>query len=332
MSITLRQLEIFIAVAETAQVTRASKKLFVTQSAVSMALAELENQLGGALFDRHGRSLLLNARGRYLLPLAKDIIAQVTSVETTMSERNDRLSGHIEIVASLSLGNYILPYLIGAFKRIHPKVAINMLVYNTKQAEKMVVDGTMDFGFVEGAPGHDDIDAIPWFRDELVVLVGPNDPLSQNKYFNPAADMKDSKWVMREHGSGTAAFFFEKLSAFHDDINVVMEMGHPEAVKRAVECGVGFACLSALTVCREVENGWLKSLSIKGIDMSRQLWIIHRKDKEISEAMEAFLDFCSVMTICDDERVSLSSPWKLQSLLARQSNKKKKPESGKRKV
>ena len=83
MSITLRQLEIFIAVAETAQVTKASKKLFVTQSAVSMALAELENQLGGSLFDRHGRSLILNARGRYLLPLAKDIIAQVGSIETT---------------------------------------------------------------------------------------------------------------------------------------------------------------------------------------------------------------------------------------------------------
>ena len=145
MSITLRQLEIFIAVAETAQVTKASKKLFVTQSAVSMALAELENQLGGSLFDRHGRSLLLNARGRYLLPLAKDITAQVANVETIMSERNDKLSGHIEIIASLSLGNYILPYLIGAFKRIHPKVHVNMLVYNTQYAERMVVDGSMDF-------------------------------------------------------------------------------------------------------------------------------------------------------------------------------------------
>lgn len=323
MSITLRQLEIFIAVAETAQVTKASKKLFVTQSAVSMALAELENQLGGSMFDRHGRSLLLNARGRYLLPLAKDITAQVSNVETIMSERNDKLSGHIEIIASLSLGNYILPYLIGAFKRMHPKVHINMLVYNTKYAERMVVDGSMDLGFVEGSTGHPEIEAIPWFRDELVVLAGPNDPIAQNKYFNVRTDMKDTKWVMREQGSGTAAFFYDKLSEYADDINVVMEMGHPEAVKRAVESGVGLACLSALTVCREVENGWLKSLSFKGLDMSRQLLIIHRKDKVMTEAMHEFLDFCDVMSCCDDERVSLSSPWKLQSLLARQSNKKK---------
>jgi DNA-binding transcriptional LysR family regulator len=124
MSITLRQLEIFIAVAETAQVTKASKKLFVTQSAVSMALAELENQLGGSLFDRHGRSLLLNERGRYLLPLSKEILCQVGNVENIMSEKNDTLSGQINVVASTTIGDYILPYLIGAFKRMHPQVHI----------------------------------------------------------------------------------------------------------------------------------------------------------------------------------------------------------------
>jgi DNA-binding transcriptional LysR family regulator len=323
MSITLRQLEIFIAVAETAQVTKASKKLFVTQSAVSMALAELENQLGGSLFDRHGRSLLLNARGRYLLPLAKDITNQVSNVETIMSERNDKLAGHIEVIASLSLGNYILPYLIGAFKRIHPRVHINMLVYNTQYAERMVVDGAMDIGFVEGKVRHEDIVIRPWFKDELVVLAGPSDPLSHNKFFDVKTDLKNSKWIMREPGSGTAAIFLERMRDYIDDINVVMEMGHPEAVKRAVESGVGIACLSSLTVCREVENGWLKSLNVDGIDMTRQLLIIYRKDKVMTDAMHEFLNFCDVMSTCDDERICLSSPWKLQSLLARQSTRKK---------
>jgi DNA-binding transcriptional LysR family regulator len=323
MSITLRQLEIFIAVAETAQVTKASKKLFVTQSAVSMALAELENQLGGSLFDRHGRSLLLNARGRYLLPLAKDITSQVSNVETIMSERNDKLAGHIEVIASLSLGNYILPYLIGAFKRIHPRVHINMLVYNTQYAERMIVDGAMDIGFVEGKVSNEDIVVRPWFRDELVVLAGPSDPLSHNKYFDVKTDLKHSKWIMREQGSGTAAIFLERMKDYIDDIHIVMEMGHPEAVKRAVESGVGIACLSSLTVCREVENGWLKSLNIDGIDMTRQLEIIYRKDKIMTDAMLEFLDFCDVMSTCDDERICLSSPWKLQSLLARQSIRKK---------
>jgi DNA-binding transcriptional LysR family regulator len=282
MSITLRQLEIFIAVAETAQVTKASKKLFVTQSAVSMALAELENQLGGSLFDRHGRSLLLNARGRFLLPLAKDITCQVSNIETIMSERNDTLEGRIEVVASTTLGNYILPYLIGAFKRVHPNVYVNMLVYNTRYAEKLVFDNEMDVGFVEGPVGREDLMWRPWFEDELIVLCGPTDPLAHNEVF---------------------------------DI--------PEAVKRAVESGTGITCLSSLSICREAEHGWLKGLKIEGLDMKRQLRIIQRKDREVSDALAEFLEFCDVMTICDDSGICLSSPWKLQSLLARHSAMKK---------
>lgn len=324
MSITLRQLEIFIAVAETAQVTKASKKLFVTQSAVSMALAELENQLGGSLFDRHGRSLLLNARGRYLLPLAKDITALVSSIETIMSERNDTLTGHINVVASSALGNYILPYLIGAFKKAHPKVSINILVYNTKIAESMVLDGTSDIGFVEGEISAADLNARHWFKDELVILTAPTDPLANNEVFDVDRDLKNSRWIMREKGSGTAAIFRSKMKDYLDDLKVVMEMGHPEAVKRAVESGVGIACLSALTICREVENGWLKSLKVAGVDMKRQLYVISRRDTQVSDALAEFLGFCDVMSSCEEENLCLSSPWKLQSLLARHPSSKKK--------
>ena len=324
MSITLRQLEIFIAVAETAQVTKASKKLFVTQSAVSMALAELENQLGGSLFDRHGRSLLLNARGRFLLPLSKDITSQVTNIETIMSERNDTLGGTINAVASTTLGNYILPYLIGAFERVHPNVHVNLLVYNTRYAEKLVYDKEMDIGFVEGPlTGREEIDWRPWFEDELVVLCGPTDPLAHNEVFDIKSDLKGKKWIMREKGSGTAATIRERFGKYMEDVNVIMEMGHPEAVKRAVESGVGITCLSALSICREAENGWLKGLKVEGLDMRRQLRIIQRKDAETSDALAEFLSFCDVMTICDDSRICLSSPWKLQSLLARHSAMKK---------
>ncbi len=324
MSITLRQLEIFIAVAETAQVTKASKKLFVTQSAVSMALAELENQLGGSLFDRHGRSLLLNARGRFLLPLAKDITSQVSNIETIMSERNDKLDGSINIVASTTLGNYILPYLIGAFKKIHPNVHVNLLVFNTGHAERLVFDKEVDVGFVEGPlTGSEAILWRPWFEDELIVLCGPTDPLAHNEIFDIDKDLKGKKWIMRESSSGTVASIRERFGKYMEDVNVVMEMGHPEAVKRAVESGSGITVLSSLSICREAENGWLKGLKIEGLDMKRQLKIIQRKDLEISDALAEFLAFCDVMTICDDSRICLSSPWKLQSLLARHSALKK---------
>ncbi|MDR0476735.1 MAG: LysR family transcriptional regulator [Desulfobulbaceae bacterium] len=321
MSITLRQLEIFIAVAETAQVTKASKKLFVTQSAVSMALAELENQLGGPLYDRHGRSLVLNARGRYLLPLAKEIAEQVNGIESTMTERNDSLEGQINVVASTTLGNYILPYLVGAFKRAHPRVHINLLVYNTSECEKMLLAGSSDIAYVEGLPSHnEDLQARPWFRDELVVLCGPSDPLSHKDVFDVKSDIRNKKWVMREKTSGTAAIFREKFKNYLDDINIVMEIGHPEAIKRAVESGAGIACLSNLCLAREVEHGWIKSLKVKGIDMRRQLQVIMRKDKVLSPPLTEFTSLCNIMSVCtQEERTCLSSPWRLQSLLARHS-------------
>ena len=269
MSITLRQLEIFIAVAETAQVTKASKKLFVTQSAVSMALAELENQLGGSLFDRHGRSLLLNERGRYLLPLSKEIICQVGNVENVMTEKNDTLTGNINVVASTTIGDYILPYLIGAFKRMHPKVHINMLVHHTRYAESLVLEGKVDVGFVEGPVRNPDTVERLWFEDELVVIAGPTDPLAHKKVFDVETDFTNTRWIMREEGSGTVAIFREKMVDYLDQIDVIMEMGHPEAIKKAVESGVGLACLSSLAVCREVEHGWLKTLQIEAVEIGR---------------------------------------------------------------
>lgn len=316
MPITFRQLEIFIAVAETRQVTRASKDLYLTQSAVSMALAELENQLGGPLFDRHGRSLLLNDRGRYLLPLAKGILYQVLNVESMLTEERDTVAGSLEIVASSTIGNYVLPYLIGSFMRLHPEAHINMLVVNTHYAERLVQKGEADLGFVEGGISADSIRAVPWFEDELAVIVNPAHKLGQNETFRVPDDLSKTNWVMREEGSGTAEIFRKKLGRHADLLKVVTKMGHTEAIKKAVESGIGAACLSQLTVCRETEQNWLKYLPIEGIDMRRQLSIIQHREKVVTRLMDEFLSFCEVITECGLGRECLSSPWKLQSMLS----------------
>lgn len=326
MAITFRQLEIFIAVAETQQVTRASKKLLLTQSAVSMALGELENQLGGPLFDRHGRSLLLNDRGRYLLPLSKAILHQVANIETILTEQQDTVAGVLEIVASSTIGNYVLPYLIGAFMRLHPEAHINMLVVNTMTAEKLVASGQADLGFVEGDINVDALVATSWFEDELGIIISPAHKLAERETFVIPDDLKETSWVMREEGSGTAEIFTKKLGRYASMLKVVTKTGHTEAIKKAVESGVGAACLSMLTVCREVEEGWLKILPIEGMDMSRQLWIIQHKDKIITRLMSEFLQLCDVVAKNHlGARDGLSSPWKLQSLLTKIKLEKEMP-------
>jgi DNA-binding transcriptional LysR family regulator len=322
MPITFRQLEIFIAVAETQQVTRASKKLFLTQSAVSMALGELENQLSAPLFDRRGRSLLLNDRGRYLLPMAKDITFQVWNIESMLNEKRELVAGSLEIIASSTIGNYVLPYLIGTFMRLHPETRINMLVANTRQAEKLVSQGVMDLGFVEGSIHNDIVRAVPWFEDQLVVICCPSHPLAEKERFHVPDDLQETVWVMREEGSGTAEIFKNKLDKHVVLLEVVTRMGHTEAIKKAVESGIGAGCLSELTICREINQGWLKSLTIEGIDMHRQLRIIQHRDKVTTRLMDEFLSFCAVMT----ESLGfeyLASPWKLQNLLSQYSKEKK---------
>ena len=315
MAITFRQLEIFNAVVETQQVTKASKKLFITQSAVSLALIELENQLGGPIFDRQGRSLILNDRGRYLLPLSREIICQMNNVYTLMNEKDGNIVGSLNLVASSTIGNYVLPYLISAFKRMHPDVYITMLVLNTRAAEKLIVDRKVDAGFVEGEVNNEQVLVTPWFKDELVLISNADNITEDSDVCNVATDLKKYKWVMREQGSGTAQIFKKKLGKHVTDLNIIMELGHTEAIKSAVKSGVGVACLSNLTVCADVENGSLKRLYIEGVDMERQLSVIQHKNKVMTKLMQEFLDFCFLMSECSHGQTCLSSPHTLMTLV-----------------
>ncbi|NOR10507.1 MAG: LysR family transcriptional regulator [Desulfovibrionaceae bacterium] len=315
MAITFRQLEIFNAVVETQQVTKASKKLFITQSAVSLALIELENQLGGPIFDRQGRSLILNDRGRYLLPLSREIICQMNNVYSLMNEKDGNIVGSLNLVASSTIGNYVLPYLISAFKRMHPDVYITMLVLNTRAAEKLIVDRKVDAGFVEGEVNNEQVLVTPWFKDELVLISNADNITEDSDVCNVATDLKKYKWVMREQGSGTAQIFKKKLGKHVTDLNIIMELGHTEAIKSAVKSGVGVACLSNLTVCADVENGSLKRLYIEGVDMERQLSVIQHKNKVMTKLMQEFLDFCFLMSECSHGQACLSSPHTLMTLV-----------------
>jgi DNA-binding transcriptional LysR family regulator len=315
MAITFRQLEIFNAVVETQQVTKASKKLFITQSAVSLALIELENQLGGPIFDRQGRSLILNDRGRYLLPLSREIICQMNNVYSLMNEEDGNIVGSLNLVASSTIGNYVLPYLISAFKRMHPDVYITMLVLNTRAAEQLIVDRKVDAGFVEGEVNNEQVLVTPWFKDELVLISNADNITKDSDGCNVATDLKKYKWVMREQGSGTAQIFKKKLGKHVTDLNIIMELGHTEAIKSAVKSGVGVACLSNLTVCADVENGSLKRLYIEGVDMERQLSVIQHKNKVMTKLMQEFLDFCFLMSECSHGQACLSSPHTLMTLV-----------------
>ncbi len=315
MQITLRQLEIFKAVVEEQQVTRASKKLLLTQSAVSLALSELENHLGGPLFDRDSRSLLLNERGRYFLPLCREILYKAHRVNYLMNEKHAGIAGSLNIVASSTIGSYVLPFMASAYKKMHPNVYLSIQIHNTGMAEQLIVDRKVDVGFVEGDVNNEQVRVTPWFDDQLVIIANPDDVLAIRQRFSLARDLKKSVWVMREKGSGTAQIFKNKLGEYVTDLNVVMELGHNEAIKKAVEAGAGLGCLSSLAVYGEIDRGELKVLQLGEVDMKRTMHIIQHKNKVNTRLMDEFVKFCLKMCECGTGREYFSSPQKVKSLL-----------------
>ncbi|MBJ6750059.1 LysR substrate-binding domain-containing protein [Geomonas anaerohicana] len=287
MAITLRQLEIFEKVAVCGQVTQASGQLLLTQSAVSMALAELERLAGAPLFERSGRRLLLNDRGRQLLPEAQDVLARVRKIEQFLEDSVGTPVGTLIVGASTTIGNYLLPAMIGEFSRLYPGAKPLLQVGNALQIEQGVESGELDLGLIEGLQHLPSLTATPWRRDELVLIVGKEHPWASLGRATPEM-LASATWIMREKGSGTREVFETAMERAGVSYVVALELGHTEAIKKAVEAGLGVGCISRMTVQRELDQGWLFEVA-SPVDLQRTLLIVTRKNDYRSALLKAFL-------------------------------------------
>jgi DNA-binding transcriptional LysR family regulator len=288
MVITLRQLEIFEKVAKSEHVTQASKQLPLTQSAVSMAIAELERLAGAPLFERQGRRLILNDRGRKILPKVRDVLLKVRMIEQFLDESVGEPIGILNVGASTTIGNYILPAYIGEFSRLHPRSKALLHVGNAQQIERSVESGEFDLGLIEGIPHIGSLNTTPWMRDELVVIVGKEHEWIQEKKASLKM-LENAAWIMREQGSGTREIFEAAMDKKGTIFPIAMELGHTEAIKKAVEAGLGIGCLSRMAVQRELDNGWLVEIDTP-LDLHRTLIILTRKSEHKTTLLKAFLD------------------------------------------
>lgn len=289
--ITLRQLEIFLVVARTEHVTAAAEELHLSQSAVSAALAELTERLGGALFDRTGRRIGLNDRGRRLRELAADLLQRAHDLERGL-QAGVAVAGRLRVGASSTIGMYLMPGLIGSFVSARAGVDIDLEVANTSAIEAAVVARTLDVGYVEGPARQPQVAAVPWRVDELVVFARADDPLVRRRR-QSLASLAAARWVMREPGSGTREVFEAALRAHDLQVAPAATMGHSEAVKAAVRAGLGIGCLSALALRREFAAKEFARLRVPGLDLSRRLWCITRRAGHASALQRAFVAHCS---------------------------------------
>lgn len=290
MRITIKQIEVFIAVAQSGNVTRASEVLNITQSATSMALSDFEAQLNCKLFDRIGRRLQLNDTGRLLLPKALDAVARVSEIEHLASGHSE-LTGPLHIAASLTIGNYLMPGLIGNFMKAHPSSRLSLNVANTYHVIQQISQFQADVGFIEGFCHDPDIEAIPWRQDELVIFAAASHPISQQGSVTEN-DLMQADWILREPGSGTREVFNNAVLGKVRRINILLEFGHNEAILHAVSSGIGIGCASRLMLEASLQSGNIVILPTPFLDLHRDLFLLIHRQKYRTRGLDQFLQYC----------------------------------------
>jgi DNA-binding transcriptional LysR family regulator len=283
---TLRQIEVFVATARKGSVTQAAAAVGMTQSAASMALADFEGQLGTRLFDRIGKRLALNEDGRALYPKAVDMVERAQEMEVLF--RQEGRAVNLRLGASSTIGNYLLPQLIGRFRAGRPDSRIELEVGNTEQIINAVLQYEIDIGFVEGPCLHPDIEAIFWRNDELAICAAPGHPLAQPGAAGIEA-LRNADWILRERGSGTREVVEQLLMSQLGGIRLAMELGGTEAIKRAVESGMGISCLPIIALTGAVERGNLVSIPTPFLRLTRAFHILLHKQKYRTAGMASLL-------------------------------------------
>jgi DNA-binding transcriptional LysR family regulator len=288
-SMTLEQLRVFVAVAERQHVTRAASDLNLAQSAVSAQIAALEARHGAKLFDRVGRGIELTEAGRLFLHEARMVLARAEAAELVLSELGGLKRGTLAVAASQTIASYWLARPLVAFRRAHPGVAIRLTVGNTAKAAAAVREGSSEIGFVEGAVDDAALSVDPVARDAMVIVVAPDHPWANRKSLT-FGDLAETEWVLREPGSGTRSQFEDALIAEGADpsrLRAALEFPTNEAVRSAVEAGMGAAALSASVVAASLEAGLLHRVPLPLPD--RAFLALFHKERARSRAAEALL-------------------------------------------
>jgi DNA-binding transcriptional LysR family regulator len=288
MQLTLRQLEIFQAIALCGTTAEAAKRLPLSQSATSAALIELESTLKVRLFDRVGRRLLLNDGGRALMPAALSLLDGARTVEASFGSAG---AIDLKLFASTTIGNYLLPALIANFNKVNSSAVVDLRIGNTLDAVAAVRDFETDLGFIEGPCHASDVQIVPWLEDELLIVAAPGHELANlaRRSRLSAEQLCSALWLMREPGSGTRETVEQVLLPHLVQLSSVMTIGSPEAIKNAAAEGLGISCVSRYVVQDFLSAKRLVALPTKLPRLTRRLMLIHHAKKLLSAPLSSFI-------------------------------------------
>ena len=287
--ITLRQLEIFSAVARLGGFTAAAEALHLTQPTVSMQVRKLARAMEAELFESRGRELALTAQGEALLAAADEIFDRVRRVEEECQALAGEVRGDLRI-AAVTTAKYFLPRLLGEFLKVHPGVEPHLAITNRARVIELLHSGAEDLIVMGRVPAGMEVEAHPFLENELVIVAPPDHPLRGVKRV-PLARIAQARFLVREPGSGTRTAV-DNLFAEHGlTVRPTMELGSSEAIKQAVLAGLGVSVLPLHNIHRELESGDIIVLDVEHFPLRRRWYAVHLKRRRLSLVAQAFLDF-----------------------------------------
>jgi DNA-binding transcriptional LysR family regulator len=289
MRYSLRQLEVFVAVARAGSVSGAGEALGMSQSAVSGALGDLERQFGLQLFDRIGKRLRLSELGHSVRAQAEGLLDQATELEAALEGR--AAVGRLRIGATLTIGNHLVAPLMARFMREHEGAELTLAVANTEEIARQVQNFEIDVGLVEGEIQHPDLEVTRWRDDELLVFCAPGHPYAKKRALGDA-ELRAARWIVRERGSGTRQTFDRAMHGLLADLDIVLALEHTEAIRGAVAAGLGLGCVSRIALQEAFEHGTLAPCRVPQRDFRRDLYLIVNKHKYRGRGLALWLALC----------------------------------------
>jgi DNA-binding transcriptional LysR family regulator len=291
--VDLRRLEIFAKVAELGSFSRAGEALFLTQPTVSEHIRSLEEELGVQLLDRLGRGTTPTRAGQLLLGYAKRMLALGREARQAMDQFQGRLLGELVVGGSTIPGEYVLPGLVGQFKRKYSGISICLLIGSSHQVCTWLEESRVELGVVGARPGGRTLQAQPLMAEELVVVMSADHPWAGQGAISLDA-LRAEPMIVRERGSGSREALERALRAAGLDLAaflVVAEMGSTQAVKQGVRAGVGVSLVSRRAVLDECAAGLMACADLEGLTVARDFYIVTHRDRSRSPLAEAFVQF-----------------------------------------
>lgn len=291
--LSLHDLNVFVEAALARNFSLAARRLYLSQPAVSVHIANLEKQLGLELFHRKGRSIQVSEAGRTLLPLAQQCLQDAKNIQETADGLKGRIVGELVIACSTTVGKYILPRLVAGFRRKYPEVRVSISVMSRRAALDAVHDGRAETAVVSALATHSDLGYQEFLEDHIVLIVPADHPWADGRTVCPE-DLLEQSFIMREESAAAHEMLAEGLGRRGMDLGrlpVALTLANDEAIEMSVEAGIGVAFVSRLAAAHGLALGRVVEVPVEGLAFKRPIYIVRHRRHPSTPLQQAFWDF-----------------------------------------